>query len=68
MVGSEKKTTDRFIIYFEIMMWFIILSKGIQIYLKKIKRIMKKNMMRVERDEKKNLHLREFLGKNMRTL
>lgn len=41
MVGSEKKTTDRFIIYFEIMMWFIILSKGIQIYLKKIKRIMK---------------------------
>lgn len=67
MVGSEKKTTDKFIIYFEIVMCFIILTKGIQISLKKIKRIMKKNMMRVERDEKKST-FEGVLEKNMRTL
>lgn len=61
------KTTDKFIIYFEIVMCFIILNKGIQISLKKIKRIMKKNMMRVERDEKKST-FEGVLEKNMRTL
>ena len=48
-------------------MCFIILNKGIQISLKKIKRIMKKNMMRVERDEKKST-FEGVLEKNMRTL
>ena len=61
------KTTDKFITYFEIVMCFIILNKGIQISLKKIKRIMKKNMMRVERDEKKST-FEGVLEKNMRTL
>ena len=61
------KTTDKFITYFEIVICFIILNKGIQISLKKIKRIMKKNMMRVERDEKKST-FEGVLEKNMRTL
>ena len=61
------KTTDKFITYFEIVMCFIILNKGIQISLKKIKRIMKKNIMRVERDEKKST-FEGVLEKNMRTL